>query len=164
MPRIFSLYVLLLLRLEGVSGDLYFLSGKQGWVTFRVTEMESSMNIRGGAPIVFRKSSLAMVFTIYMKIYAKLYICQKLWRPHPWSPTLVHNQYLRWTDVCSSHQKRYRIWWCQRCNPVFARTRARRWRRRRILATIVSSDIKKRLPRNQKNWRRHWPSGRQWRR
>ena len=68
----FFLISYLILRPEGVSGDLSLISGKKGQGTFRVTAMAPPMNIRGGAPFVFNNRSAVMEFSISTIISMKL--------------------------------------------------------------------------------------------
>ena len=168
-PGLVLLYVILLLRTDGVSGDLSLLLVQNIWCTCRVTEMAPPIIIHGGASFIFTNSSVAMEFSISTIISTKL-SAAKSYVGRVRSPRLfplintfngIWN-YGKIKDVRLYHWQRLRIWWYQHGAPVLARTHVIRWRRRLILVVSVPAGNTKRIPERQWNHMRRWSLEQQW--
>ena len=133
------------------------LSGQNFLGTFRVTTMDPPMNICGDTALIFTNSSVTMASAISTSISTNLSssksyggrVRRHVHRPRLFSTTDICSHprdHSEGGDVRSSGRQRLRIQWRQHGAPVLARTRARRWQRRRILVVSVSARNIKTLP------------------
>ena len=173
MSRICCIHSLFLFKLYGVPGDLSPFLGQNFQVTFRITTMAPPMNICGGGDTTdIIISSVAMELNLSMEISmklssAKIYgglVCSN-WLLVTIGIGYGPNNSIEGGDVIwlpFQLQRQIQSW--NSGTHILSHTRTRWWQRRRIFMVSVPADNTWWLSRRRNNWRRCWPSERQWQR